>query len=293
MTYQVFQPKDSSFIADLEDEINCIASLSGGIDSTVLAHTLVKEYEDKPLFVYVAYNSKAQWAEIECALKTAQLLDRPFVIIDLSIYKAWDASYLTSTDGEFDEGAQFISEGRNAFLTLIMASLASSINRTTDNKVDNIYLGLNCSDDASITYKDTGRMFVNAVNMLVATSYRDKLAVRAPFLELDMEKYDVIEAGYEFGVEWVNTTHSCSSGNDVCCNYAECESCADRLIVFAEAGFIDPFGIDKGMDADELTHTYIELDAKARISRGDKDVSVLDFADLRNKLKVNYDADNA
>ena len=293
MTYQVFQPKDSSFIADLEDEINCIASLSGGIDSTVLAHTLVKEYEDKPLFVYVAYNSKAQWAEIECAVKTAQLLDRPLVIIDLSVYKAWDASYLTSTDGEFDEGAQFISEGRNAFLTLIMASIASSINTMTDNKVKDIYLGLNCSDDASITYKDTGRMFVNAINLLVATSYRDKLAVRAPFLEADMEKYDVIEAGYEFGIEWVNTTHSCSSGNVVCCNYAECESCADRLIVFAEAGFIDPFGIANGMDEDELVHTYIELDAKARTSRGDKDVSALNFADLHNKLQLDYDADNA
>jgi queuosine biosynthesis protein QueC len=209
-------------------------TLSGGIDSTVLAHWLVKRAKKLPLCVYIDYETKSREGEFRASRKTCEDLGLRFVVLPFHIYKDIAQSFILGNTDEYEEGAQFWLEGRNAIISLILSVMAAT------HGVKDVYIGINY-DDYDGKYLDTTSSFVDAVNGLLKHSIRTPVTVQAPWLDLELPKSGVIRLGEEFGVDWLNTTHSCSSAPTPCLDYENCESCYWLKEDFGPARLADPF----------------------------------------------------
>lgn len=238
-------------------EVNCVATLSGGIDSTCVVNRMVQvdgriidgsmnpEDYRSPLCVYMKYGSKSTPAELRAATATCKRLDIPLYVVSLDYTSLTESPILTGNQNslvEYDAGSQFWLEGRNSIIALAMASIASYF------ELNEVYLGINASDGEG-SYLDTSMPYLYALNTLVSISYKNPPRIRAPLLERGLTKAGVISECLMMGVDFVTETHSCSSGeNAPCCDYFVCESCYDRRYHFEEMGRLDPFMPDSLRD---------------------------------------------
>jgi queuosine biosynthesis protein QueC len=235
-----------AFKAEHQLDYDVVSTLSGGIDSTTTAYITVKEMEESPLFLYIDYGSKVAQSEIRASLETCKRLDAPLLVVPFKDFMGMNKSFLMDnglTDPE--KGLQFWSEGRNAILALMAASVASAVGSEW------VYLSISASDSNG-GYVDTDQSFLDAVNLLIRHSFRNKVRVMSHLLDEDLDKYEVIERGEGLGIDWVAQTHSCSSSNIVCCNYKVCESCQHRLAGFILADKTDPFDPEHRSLSDQL-----------------------------------------
>lgn len=212
-----------------------LLTLSGGIDSTVLAHDLVNDGV-KPLCVYVKYGSNAEPGELRCANLTCKRLGLDLLILDIGeTYRTLSRSKLIGNTEDFKPGSMFWLEGRNGLIGYMLSILASNLG------LPDVYLGINASDSCG-DYVDTTEQFITSLNLTIMNSFRNYVRVYAPWITHDMGKADIIELGNEYGVNWTEETHSCSSGAEhPCMDYEHCESCKFRRMDFEEAGLTDPF----------------------------------------------------
>lgn len=212
---------------------DCVATLSGGIDSTVVAHILHNEGR-KPIFMYLDYGTKAREGEIRASLNTCRKLKRDFILIPFNIYKDIAESFILGNTDKYDKGGQFWLEGRNGLIGFILAIFASR------HKLSEVFMGTNADDDDGY-YLDTNKPFYDALNNLINHNFRTKVKVSAPLLDRGIIKSEAIKLGNTFGIDWVNDTHSCSSASVPCLDYEHCESCKWRRSDFNDAGMEDPF----------------------------------------------------
>lgn len=212
-----------------------LLTLSGGIDSGVLAHYLVKQGKI-PLCVYIDYETISKNAEMECAKRTCELLELELIIIPFHLYKDITKSFILGNTLEYDKGVQFWLEGRNSLICLILAIMAAN------KGIEEVYIGINYDDFVEGMYLDTDSRFVDAINNLIQVCFRKKVTIKAPWLDLKYKKSDVIKLGNTYDIDWVKYTHSCSSkDNYPCLDYVNCESCSNRRDDFMDAGMEDPF----------------------------------------------------
>lgn len=217
-----------------EKPVDSVLALSGGIDSTVLVHHLVAEGYT-PLCVYVQYGSVAQPGELRVAQKTCKKLGLTLTILNFDLYGSITKSPLMGNTDDRIKGLQFWAEGRNAYLGMLLTSIASALG------VEEVYLAIN-ADDANDGYKDTDRNFLRALNLLLAHGFHSRVEVFSPWLDGDYGKADVIQLGIELGINWTEETYSCSSSAVApCCKYSECESCHWRQVSFGILDMPDPF----------------------------------------------------
>lgn len=220
--------------------IEAVSTLSGGIDSTTTAYIATKEYGEHCLFLYIDYGSKVAASEIEASRKTAEALDMPFLVVQFKDFMKVNKSFLMGNNAvEAERGLQFWSEGRNAMLALMAANVASTIG------CGYVYLSISASDSDG-DYVDTDEAFIDAVNLMIRHSFRNRVRVGSILLDENLSKCEVIARGSALGVSWVGQTHSCSSSTTVCCNYSTCESCMHRLAGFVLNEQPDPFDPMKG-----------------------------------------------
>jgi 7-cyano-7-deazaguanine synthase in queuosine biosynthesis len=221
----------------------CIATLSGGIDSTVIAHRLVRGDEPvNAMFVYVSYGTQCQEAEIWAAMATCKELGKSLYVLDFPMYHSANAeSFLlgTATKDEADPDALFWLVGRNANIVMLLATYAAF------HDMWGVYIGINHSDSFGGDYPDTDYRFLTAMNSLLACAFKTRIECLAPLLTEYLEKHEVVKEGQEdWGIDWVKTTHSCSSSvgmNPPCCDYENCPSCSNRKHDFHLNGWDDPF----------------------------------------------------
>ena len=217
-----------------ESKYDCLLTLSGGIDSTVLAHNITRDGWT-PLCVYVDYGTRSKIGELRAARETCKDLNLDLKIIDFTVYKELSKAFILGNSEEYLEGSMFWLDGRNAIIGLMLSVLASSL------EIDRVFLGINASDSDG-DYLDTTDEFMWSLNGLVRKSCRHTVTVEAPWLDCNLTKSDVIELGNTYNLDWVRTTHSCSSGTEFpCCDYENCESCKYRQIDFAAVNLPDPF----------------------------------------------------
>jgi len=218
------------------EKYDSILTLSGGIDSTVLAHHLVHEGRN-PLCVYIDYGTKSRDAELAKAGATANLLKLKLKVIPFPIYKDITKAYILGNTEEYEEGSAFWLEGRNAIIGMVLAIMAGGMG------LREVFLGINAGDNEGGEYVDTDSRFIAALNLLIQCSCKSNVRVVAPWLDMEMTKGKVIELGKTYGVNWVKQTHSCSTttGSEPCLDYYECESCYERRYAFEEVGMKDPF----------------------------------------------------
>lgn len=228
-------------MSEVVHEADCIATLSGGIDSTTMVHWLDAQGK-RPLCVYLKYGSISEEAEIEKAKVTCKKLHLDLIELDFDIYKHIADSFILGNKTDYEDGTMFYLEGRNAVIGLLMAVMAKKYD------VNEVYLGINYNDEGEDgEYPDTTSTFVMALNMLIQITFKHKVKIIAPWLDQQLDKPGVILLGEELGVNWVKQTHSCSntSGKTPCLDYYECESCIERRRGFEIARMKDPFFKDK------------------------------------------------
>lgn len=241
-----------------------VVSLSGGLDSTILAHLLVHKYgKDNVDCISMDYLQRHK-VELHQARRTTELLGVRHKIIDISFLGkiaagvsamvVGDVATPTMEDVLGDPQPITYMPNRNMILAAITAAFAESVGANT------IALGIQKID--SYSYWDTTPEFFEAIENVFKLNRKTPINFIAPFLNLS--KTEEIKLGIELGVDF-GTTWTCYSGG-----YTEtrtvyerepmggtipiteyhympcgvCPSCKERAAAFAKAEVIDPLVIN-------------------------------------------------
>jgi len=207
--------------------------LSGGVDSTTLAH-YVKKILNRELFAISFIYGQRHSKELEFAKYQANLLNViEHKIIDISFLKELESSALINKNLDIPTWEQAQKEMPITYVpfrNLIFLSIALSY--AEDNGIDEVYYAAQRQD--YIGYWDCREEFVQNLNKLIELNPKTKIKVLAPFINL--RKSEVIKIGLELGIEY-NKTWSCYKGEEEPCGI--CPSCTDRKRAFEEVGIYD------------------------------------------------------
>lgn len=189
--------------------------LSGGIDSVVLLHKLIKEEQDVSCISF-DYGQKHK-KELQCAKYWTNKFGLIHHIIDIqgllgnsALLK--DGSSMPVGD---EDMTPTVVPGRN----LLMISIAASI--VLQQGSGCVYVGTNEDDHA--VYPDCRPAFINSVSNALMAMSDGNLLLEAPFRWTS--KSDVVKMGIELGVDF-NNTWSCYQGEEEPCGV--CGACQVR-----------------------------------------------------------------
>ncbi len=216
--------------------IKAIVILSGGMDSTVLAHLLRADGVELEC-LSVDYGQRHR-RELEYAKATAERLGARWHLADLrGVTHLLGGSALTDDiavpDGHYTDASMraTVVPNRNAIMLSVAVGLAVS------SGADAVAFGAHAGDHP--IYPDCRPSFVTAFEdmaRLATEGYTAApLRVIAPFLE--QTKADICRAGHALGVPWA-ATWSCYKGGELHCG--TCGTCVERREAFALAGVADP-----------------------------------------------------
>jgi 7-cyano-7-deazaguanine synthase len=215
---------------------DCVAIISGGMDSVTLLHYLVKTEERQPAVMTFRYGQK-HVRELACAqYQTALLKCEPHLIADLEPLRAvFGGSALVDADVDVPDMAAVTGDpqpptyvpNRNMVFLALAAAYAESMG------VGTIYYGAQRHD--LYGYWDTTNDFLERLNRVYSLNRRTPVRVEAPFVY--RSKASLLRIGLELGVDY-GQTWSCYRGEALACG--RCPTCAERLEAFAEIGFPDP-----------------------------------------------------
>ncbi len=215
---------------------DCVAIVSGGMDSVTLLHHLVKVMRRQPAVISFLYGQKHA-KEIELARENARLLGcRDHLICDLSTLRdLFRTSALVSTTIDVPEMA--VVQGDPQPITyvpnrnMIFLSLAAAY--AESHGVGQVFYGAQRHD--LYGYWDTTTEFIGRINSVLSLNRKNAVEILAPFVE--WSKADILREGFRIGVDY-GKTWSCYEGQDLACGI--CPTCAERQAAFAELGVTDP-----------------------------------------------------
>ena len=214
---------------------DCVAIVSGGMDSVTLLHYLVRTEHRRPAVISFRYGQKHVRELIDAAAQ-ATLLGCSHHIFDLTpLGAAFSSSALVSDrlaipDAETVRGdpqpATYVPNRNMIFLALAAAYAESQ-------QVADVFYGAQRHD--LYGYWDTTTQFLERLNNVYELNRKTPIQIRAPFVT--MSKADLLRIGLALGVDYAQTW-SCYNGQDRACGH--CPTCAERLTAFAEVGIPDP-----------------------------------------------------
>jgi len=223
-----------------------VVGLSGGMDSTTLAHHLLHMGCEIHPFVFT-YGSKHNKWENQAAQEVhlwlsdvyGELLVKDIHFIDISnLFNSISCGFLKSSEQEIPEGhyaennmKQTVVPGRNLIFTAIMASYAESINAR--------YVALAIHAGDHHIYPDCRPQWASNVTRTINTQSEGVVRLYTPFI--GNTKQDILNLGY-YGVGAISTpysmTRTCYKDQPVACG--KCGSCQERLEAFHLIGQKDP-----------------------------------------------------
>ncbi len=216
--------------------------LSGGLDSTVLLHHVVKELGARPVYALSFQYGQKHGRELEMARRQAAALGAAVAehrVLDLGFFRelAGGASALVAggpavpalaelKSADLDQPMTYVPN-RNMMLLSLAAAFAEARGCGT------VYYGAQAQDEYG--YWDCTVEFVARVNAVLALNRRRPVRVEAPFA-LKRKSAGVL-LGQRLGVDFAQTW-SCYRGGERPCG--ECPTCVERRTAFSEAGIPDP-----------------------------------------------------
>ena len=215
--------------------IDCVAIVSGGMDSVTLLHYLVKREGKHPAVVSFRYGQK-HTRELACAVFHAQQLGCPQKTFDLTgLGAAFAASALVAADQPIPDVETVLGDpqpptyvpNRNMIFLALAAAYAESLG------VSDVYYGAQRHDVYG--YWDTTPQFLERLNAVFALNRKLPMQIRAPFVTYS--KADELRVGLALGVDYAQTW-SCYAGQELACG--RCPTCAERLTAFREVSIPDP-----------------------------------------------------
>jgi len=206
---------------------------SGGLDSTVLLHHALQQYDDVEALTF-NYGSKHNIKEINMAMWNTQKLQISHRIVRLDFIKENFKSDLLQGQGEIPEG-HYAAENmkktvvplRNGIMLMIASGYAESIG------AEKVLIASHAGDH--FIYPDCRPEFNRALNLAIEYGTNNKVSIAAPFNK--MMKWDIVKRGEELGVDW-SKTWSCYKGEGIHCG--KCGTCNERIEAFQKAGVDDP-----------------------------------------------------
>jgi len=213
--------------------MNCILSLSGGMDSGTLLRRCQLEYVDV-LAVGFTYGSKHnKWEQI-CAQRLCDHYGVEFLQIDISNIGQHLESNLLKSGGDIPEGhyeeesmKQTVVPGRNTIFMAILMGIAES------RGAGHIAVGIHSGDHA--IYPDCRPGFYKAFNGVCHHATEGKVEVVAPFLHTD--KTGILKWGFRHDFPYHLTRTCYKDQRDPC---GKCGACQERLEAFSNIRRKDP-----------------------------------------------------
>ncbi len=213
---------------------SAVVVISGGLDSTVLAHYLKSQgYSLKALTI--DYGQKHAEPEIECAIYQAKALGIEHNVIDLkSLLPLFGSSSLTDSATEIPSGhytdmsmKATIVPNRNMIIISVAAAYAIS------SKFDFVAYAAHSGDHT--IYPDCRSEFAEALNSTLALADWHPVSLLRPFVQWD--KTRICKEGEKLKVDF-SRTWSCYRGGKMHCGH--CGTCVERKEAFDLAGVKDP-----------------------------------------------------
>jgi len=240
-----------------------VVALSGGLDSTVLTHKLVKDYGKENVIAFSANYAQRHDVELELAKRTTKLLGIEHVILDMNFLGKLTCNVSSMVKGKVatpdaaeDDMPSSYVPFRNAIFTTIAASIAES------KGAHLIALGLNVDqpDNTAHPYRywDITPEFYETIGKVLLLNPKHPIKMIAPFLNLS--KADEITLGVEmnvdFGNSWTcyNPVITPIKGHErepaggwntaITMKHYQpcgiCPSCSERAAAFKKVGLVDP-----------------------------------------------------
>ena len=218
--------------------------LSGGLDSTVLLHHVVKELGARPVYVLSFQYGQKHGRELDMARWQVASLGAAvaeYRVLNLGFFQelAGGASALVAGGPEVPALTDVKAADLDQPLTyvpnrnMLLLSLAAAFAEARGCGV--LYYGAQAQDEYG--YWDCTTEFVKRVNAVLALNRRQPVQVAAPFAL--KRKGEGVKLGLKLGVDF-SRTWSCYRGGERPCG--ECPTCVERQKAFAEAGIPDPLG---------------------------------------------------
>lgn len=212
--------------------------MSGGLDSTVLAHTLHgPNTSNVGMF---AYYGQKHTKEVDCAKWQANKLNMPLIEVDLGTVFTYNpdvssllmdsktpivhAAYSKQVNGR---PVSTYVPFRNGLLLSYAAAVALQIG------CNQIAYAAHADDAAGSAYPDCSTAFIGAMNEAIWQGTGEQICLYAPFQR--MTKADIVKFGARCGVDFSHTW-SCYEGNSEPCG--TCGTCIDRRNAFIENGLV-------------------------------------------------------
>lgn len=227
-----------------------ILSLSGGLDSTTVLHSLLllRQTVQPIWFGYGSKHNRFEWQAVKKIVAyfhrifPNQLL--PLIEMDLmSIFQHFHSNLLLS-GGKIPHGhythqsmKKTVVPNRNGIFLSILTGLAES------TKAKCIALGIHQGDHA--IYPDCRSAFFKAAELASELSTEGRVHFVAPFLYGD--KTDIVQWGLLHHTPY-ELTRTCYETRKVACG--KCGSCRERLEAFQKNHVKDPLPYEKTMARD-------------------------------------------
>ncbi len=226
------------------DDNAAVVLISGGMDSTVLLHQVVKELKRGPVYALSFNYGQRHARELACAeIQSAAAGAAEHEVIDLSFFGeiVADATTLVTGGEEVPDLSELDEESldqpptyvpnRNMMLLSIAAAYAEA------RGVGDVFYGAQAHDEYG--YWDCTEDFLARINEVLALNRRDAVTVHAPFV--GTKKSALIPLGLSLGVDFAQTW-SCYRGGETACG--TCPTCVERLKAFAQASAKDPLSYE-------------------------------------------------
>lgn len=224
----------------MKQENAAVVLLSGGIDSTVLLHHVVKELERAPVFALSFDYGQRHAKELTCAAwqaKAVGVSEHPVVNLAFLRDVLSGASTLMADgppvpdltelqDGDTDQPPTYVPN-RNMMLLSIAAAFAEA------RGVRDVFYGAQAQDEYG--YWDCTTEFLERINAVLNLNRREAVKIHAPLVAAS--KADNVRQGIALGVDFAHTW-SCYRGGDAPCG--TCPTCVERNNAFEALGEPDP-----------------------------------------------------
>jgi 7-cyano-7-deazaguanine synthase len=216
--------------------LDCVAIVSGGMDSVTMLHQLVKVEQRQPAVITFAYGQKhdqeIHYAQVQVGLLG---LDQ-HLLLDLNhLRPLFAASALVASDIPVPEAAAVLGDPQPPTYVpnrnMIFLALAAAYAETQG--VSDIYYGAQSHD--LYGYWDTTPQFLDRLNQVYQLNRQTPIQIKAPLVHYT--KSDILRLGLELEVDYAQTW-SCYAGEEVACG--RCPTCAERRQAFMDLGLDDP-----------------------------------------------------
>lgn len=233
----------------MNNKTPAVVLLSGGIDSTVLLHNLVKNLAFGPIHTLSFQYGQRHGRELECAEWQANAVrasSHKIIELDFLGDLLKGRSALVSGGKEVPALSELSEEAKVQPPTyvpnrnMILLSLAAAYGEGL--RIPDVYYGAQAID--SYGYWDCTPTFLERLNHVFGLNRDEPIQIHAPFIR--MAKSEIVRLGYELGVDFAHTW-TCYRGGQKACG--ECPSCVERLKAFEEGGVEDPLPYERDAKA--------------------------------------------